>query len=205
MSGAASLVMSRTADHDWRAYLLTAVCTAIFVFTKTNPLIVVAAAGVMAFIYGAGLASWDEGDDLARRFGERWQTYRRNVRAWTPRWTPWHALDESPAILYIAETCGPCSEVRAWFEARSAVALRIVAAEDHPTRDLDRITYERGGRVEEGVKGVGRALEHLNLAWAFAGACLRLPGVSHFVQLLLDSTGMGPRPVARRDAACQRM
>jgi chromate transporter len=46
---ATSLVMSRAADHDWRAYLLTAICTAIFVFTKTNPLIVVAAAGAIGY------------------------------------------------------------------------------------------------------------------------------------------------------------
>lgn len=46
---ATSLVMSRAADHDWRAYLLTAICTAIFVFTKINPLIVVAAAGVIGY------------------------------------------------------------------------------------------------------------------------------------------------------------
>jgi chromate transporter len=46
---ATSLVMSRAADHDWRAYLLTAICTAIFVFTKTNPLIIVAAAGVIGY------------------------------------------------------------------------------------------------------------------------------------------------------------
>jgi chromate transporter len=46
---ATSLVMSRAADHDWRAYLLTAICTAIFVFTKTNPLIVVGAAGVIGY------------------------------------------------------------------------------------------------------------------------------------------------------------
>ncbi|CDO23645.1 chromate transport protein ChrA [Mycolicibacterium mageritense DSM 44476 = CIP 104973] len=46
---ATSVVMSRAADHDWRAYLLTAVCTAIFVFSKVNPLIVVAAAGVIGY------------------------------------------------------------------------------------------------------------------------------------------------------------
>lgn len=45
-----SLVMSRAADHDWRAYSLTAVCTAIFLFTKTNPLIVVAFAGVVGYL-----------------------------------------------------------------------------------------------------------------------------------------------------------
>jgi chromate transporter len=47
---ATSLVMSRAADHDWRAYILTAVCTVIFVFTKTNPLIVVGAAGLIGYI-----------------------------------------------------------------------------------------------------------------------------------------------------------
>jgi chromate transporter len=46
---ATSLVMSRAADHDWRAYLLTAGCTAVFVFTKLNPLLVVAAAGVIGY------------------------------------------------------------------------------------------------------------------------------------------------------------
>ena len=46
---ATSLVMSRAADHDWRGYLLTAMCTAIFVFTKTNPLIMVGAAGVIGY------------------------------------------------------------------------------------------------------------------------------------------------------------
>jgi chromate transporter len=46
---ATSLVMSRTADHDWRAYVLTAVCTLIFVFTELNPLLVVALAGVIGY------------------------------------------------------------------------------------------------------------------------------------------------------------
>jgi chromate transporter len=46
---ATSLVMSRAADHDWRAYLLTGICTAIFVFTKTNPLIIVIIAGTIGY------------------------------------------------------------------------------------------------------------------------------------------------------------
>lgn len=47
---ATSLVMSRAADHDWRAYLLTAVATVIFVRTDTNPLIVVGAAAVVGYL-----------------------------------------------------------------------------------------------------------------------------------------------------------
>jgi chromate transporter len=46
---ATCLVMSRAADHDWRAYLLTGFCTLIFMRTKLNPLIVVAAAGVIGY------------------------------------------------------------------------------------------------------------------------------------------------------------
>lgn len=46
---ATSLVMSRAADHDWRAYSITAVCTAVFLLTKVNPLVVVAAAGVIGY------------------------------------------------------------------------------------------------------------------------------------------------------------
>jgi chromate transporter len=47
---ASSLVVSRAADHDWRTYALTAVCTLIFVRTKVNPLLVVAAAGVLGYL-----------------------------------------------------------------------------------------------------------------------------------------------------------
>ncbi|OBK75041.1 chromate transporter [Mycobacterium sp. 1274761.0] len=47
---ATAMVMSRAADHDWRAYLLTAVCTGIFVFTNVNPLIVVLGAGVIGYL-----------------------------------------------------------------------------------------------------------------------------------------------------------
>lgn len=47
---ATSLVMSRAADHDWRAYSLTAICTLIFIFSKLNPLIVVFAAGLVGYL-----------------------------------------------------------------------------------------------------------------------------------------------------------
>jgi chromate transporter len=47
---ASGYVMSRAADQDWRAYLLTGICTLIFVFTKVNPLIVVAIAGFLGWM-----------------------------------------------------------------------------------------------------------------------------------------------------------
>jgi len=161
-----------------------------------------AAAGAMSFLYSLGLAAWDEGEDMRIRFGRPWEEYRNNVYAWRLRWTPWQPPDRSPARLYVAETCGPCSEVRRWFEAQGTAALDIVAAEDHPTRDLRRITYDPmdGTTVEEGVCALARGLEHVNLGWAFAGACLRLPGISHVSQILLDVSGFGPRLIPRRSS-----
>ena len=47
---ATSLVMSRAADHDWRAYLLTVIAIVIFVRTETNPLIVVGAAALVGYL-----------------------------------------------------------------------------------------------------------------------------------------------------------
>jgi len=165
-----------------------------------NPWLVTA--GVISFLYSWGLASWDEGEDMKVRFGQPWQEYRNNVHNWRLRLTPWHAPDRPPARLYVAENCGPCSEVRRWFKSHGATALQILAAEDHPTRDLQRITYDPmdGTSDEEGVHAFARGLEHINLAWAFAGACLRLPGISHCVQILLDGSGFGPQRIPRRSS-----
>jgi hypothetical protein len=163
-----------------------------------NPWLLMAAA--MSVLYSIGLAAWDEGEDMKLRFGRPWLEYRKNVRPWRFRLTPWHAADHPPARLYVAETCGPCSEVRRWFEAKNATALTIMPAEDHPLRDLERMTYDPidGSDVDEGVRAFARGLEHINLGWAFAGACMRLPGISHFVQILLDASGLEPRTIRRR-------
>ena len=162
----------------------------------------IALAGPMSFLYSAGLAEWDEGEDMLARFGPPWQRYRNHVRAWRPRWRPWHDAERPAPKLYIAETCGPCSEVRRWFEAQGATALDIVAAEDHPTHDLQRMTYDPmdGSASDTGIRAFARGLEHINLGWAFAGAAVRLPGISHLVQLLLDASGMGPQTIPRRCA-----
>jgi hypothetical protein len=49
----------------------------------------------------------------------------------------------------------------------------------------------------EGVRAMGRALEHLNLGWAIAGAALRMPGVWQSVQLVMDASGLGPRELVK--------
>jgi len=47
---ASGWVMSQAADHDWRTYILTGVCTAIFSTTKINPVFLVGAAGLIGWL-----------------------------------------------------------------------------------------------------------------------------------------------------------
>jgi protein-S-isoprenylcysteine O-methyltransferase Ste14 len=156
-----------------------------------NPWIALAA--VVSTIYSVGIAAWDEGQDLAQRFPAEWYTYRANVHNWLPRWRLYHA--GPPARVYIARTCGPCAELRRWIEARAPIGLEIADAEGAACGILRRMRYESadGSEGDDGVRAMARVLEHLNLAWALAGAVLRLPGVWWCVQLVMDASGLGPR------------
>jgi protein-S-isoprenylcysteine O-methyltransferase Ste14 len=149
-------------------------------------------AGV-GIVYDAGIAAWDERQDLMERFGEDWKRNRAEVGNWWPRWRPYAA--GSPGRVYIAATCGPCSEVREWLEALKPVGLEIVDAECLRAGSIRRMRYEAvdGSYCVDGVRAMARALEHLHLGWALAGAFLRLPGVWWFVQVVMDASGLGPR------------
>lgn len=151
---------------------------------------------LIALIYGVGLAAWDERMDLQERFGEEWRAYRAQVRNWRVRWRPYHA--GAPARLYIAATCGPCSELRRWIEARRPVGLKLVDAETLAAGSIRRMRYEVDGERLDGIRALARALEHLNAGWAFCGAVLRLPGVWQAVQLVMDASGLGPRDLRAR-------
>jgi protein-S-isoprenylcysteine O-methyltransferase Ste14 len=150
-------------------------------------------AAAVSLVYSAGIAEWDEGQDLERRFGANWKHYRAEVRSWLPRWRPYHA---GPAArLYVASSCGPCSELRLWLEARKPSGLEIIDAETLPQGSIRRMRYDPGdgGGPVDGVRALGRALEHLHLGWTVPGAALRLPGIWQSVQLLMDASGLGPR------------
>jgi len=152
-------------------------------------------APAIAVIYSAGVARWDERQDLTKRFGSNWQAYRSEVHDWLPRWLPYHA--GRPARLYLATTCVPCSQLARWFARRPVTGMEILAAESH-REPLDRMTYDPadGSASVSGIRAMGRALEHLHLGWAMAGAAMRLPGAWRLMQLLMDGSGFGPRRLA---------
>ena len=43
----------------------------------------------VCWIITASFVRWYEEPTLARTYGDEYETYRRNVRAWLPRWHPW--------------------------------------------------------------------------------------------------------------------
>lgn len=159
----------------------------------------IAAAGIMAHIYSAGLARWDEGEDLASRFGQSWRAYRKEVHNWIPRWRPFVGGD---AVLYVSETCGMCSQVKRWFERRSPTGLTIRPAEESEIA-LRRVTFvDSDGVTDNGVAAMARALERIHLGWAYLGWGMRLPIMQNILQLLVDASGGEPREIPSR-ASCK--
>jgi protein-S-isoprenylcysteine O-methyltransferase Ste14 len=160
----------------------------------------VSAAAVMAHLYSAGLAGWDEDEDLRQRFGSAWTAYRRGVRGWVPRLLPWYSPGHQPARLYVSEQCSMCSEVGLWFRHRGVRHLAIVPAETHPSGELTRITYEdhEGTFRVTGVNAIARALGHLHFGWSVLGLLIGLPVISALVQLVADASGAGPRQIPRK-------
>lgn len=71
--------------------------------------------------------------------------------------------------------------------------MKETSAEDFSTGM--RYDPQDASDTTDGVRAMGRALEHLNLGWAICGTALRLPGVWQLVQLLMDASGLGPRGV----------
>lgn len=150
---------------------------------------------MVSVVYSAGLAHWDEDSDLRQRYGRSFLDYRKQVRNWLPRWRP---VVSQPARIYLAEDCFKCSQMAAFLKSLNPIGLEIVAAEDHPRRNLERMTYESEVVEDEGLAALCRALEHVNLGCALLGMAFRLPGVNVALQAIVDVSGGGPMPMVRR-------
>lgn len=155
----------------------------------------VALVAVLTITAGAGILGWNENRDLRERFGEAWNEYRREVKTWLPRLRPRIVV---PARLYVAESCTQCRSLGVWLARRSLTGMEILSAENHPSRKLTRLTYEAPGWSETGLAAFTRALEHINLGWAWIGWTLRLPVLRPVLQWLVDLAGGGPRKILEK-------
>jgi len=152
-----------------------------------------ALAALLSIAYAAGLAAWDEGADLRERFGPDAATYAATVRNWLPSWRP---RIDAPSTIYFAAGCDPCSDIALWLQRRAPRQLHFIPAEHHPTMDLDRVRYEApDGHTADGIAAIARALEHIHLGWALLGFSMRLPIARPILQLIIDASGGGRRPV----------
>jgi protein-S-isoprenylcysteine O-methyltransferase Ste14 len=155
-----------------------------------------AGGAISAVAFSAALAGPHEDEDLTRRHGAAWSAYRRDVRAWWPRWRP----AGPPALAYLAESCHMCAGTASTLVELEPLRLRLLPAEWHVER-LRRARYEgHDGYRVDGLAAIARALEHVNLGWAMVGWCLRLPGLDRLAQLVADLLGAGPRDIPYRRA-----
>ena len=158
----------------------------------------VVAAAAMGALFSAGVAAWNEVGELSRRFGQDWSRYRMEVRLWLPRWRPYTG---TPATVYVATTCVPCSEVGRFLTRRRPKVL-VIAATEESSDETRRITYRmKGDETETGLASVGCSIEHINLAWAIRSWIVRLPIVRPLLQLAAGAVGAGSRRLSLEPAS----
>jgi protein-S-isoprenylcysteine O-methyltransferase Ste14 len=150
-------------------------------------------AALFGLLYSLLIACPREDRAMSARFSSDWHDYRRRVRRWLPRWRPYHAsrLDNppsSPARLYLDLTCDPCSQLAAWLRDHNPAGLEILPLNESFSGGA-RVTYDPadGSPADFGIGALARALEHINLAFAFFAWMVRLPLISSFAQTVADA------------------
>lgn len=127
----------------------------------------VASAAVMGWVFVAGMVRWHHRHDLLQRFPEGWPTYRVNVPEWLPRWRPWVP---EPAGLAFDPGQVRQAAFAAWLQRRDPVGLNLEA---QPGVVL---TYRDPSDARDFTEAasVGKALGHVNFAYALLGAAVLL-------------------------------
>lgn len=150
--------------------------------------LLLATATLFTLTFSVVLAERHEHLTLTRRW-TAYGTYRQHVRAWLPRW---HPYVPTPATLWVSETCNLCAATGTLVKNLEPTGLTLRAAEEAPFA-LRRMQWQDDSSNSSGVSAFARALEHSNLALAWLGWWMRLPGVDRVLQLIGDAVGLGPR------------
>jgi protein-S-isoprenylcysteine O-methyltransferase Ste14 len=154
---------------------------------------------VAVVIFSEAFVRWHHDVDAAERFGEEWLTYKRQVRNWFPRWTPYV---HQPSTVYVSEACRICREMGTGLQSLKPAGITFTPATLHPSKDLERVTYRHySGRFEEsGVSAVARIFEQVNLSFAALGWLMRFPGINYILQIIIDGSGERGEKVVREQA-----
>jgi predicted DCC family thiol-disulfide oxidoreductase YuxK len=117
-------------------------------------------------------------------------TIPQAVKNWRPRWKPYLPGNSQ---IFFARHCHVCQEVEQWIRSLQPQQLQFHDAATHPRHPLTRVTYRHAdGHEEQGIVAIARCLEHVNLLYAFFAWSMRLPGISHFFQIILDAVADTP-------------
>jgi len=156
-----------------------------------------AAVALSVTAFSIALAGPHERRDMAVRHGASWRQYRRHVRDWWPRGTPYQG--RTAARLWLDADCGPCATVRDVLLRGEPSGLTVHAAAEFPGT-LWRARYESDdGHVADGVGAVARGMEHTRLLWAYTGWVLLVPGLRTLAQLVADALIAAPHPVGQNE------
>ena len=142
---------------------------------------------VMAsIVFYAGFTSWSENRHLSLRFGKDWETYKKQVFYFIPRRRAFRA--QSAEIYIDYNNCQACAKFNRVIQFLNPRQILVRPAEDYRFGPINRVTYrDKDGFQAVGAKAFSRALEHVNILWAFLGFALRIPLLSHILQILLDA------------------
>ena len=148
--------------------------------------------GVMVSIaYTIGVSNKQEYDSMEKRFGQEWVEYKSSAPAWYFLWKP---NQISQGKLFFKKDCSYCQELKKNFVKQSNVNLIFEHAENWKGVRLTQLTYlSENGHSYSSIKAIAKGLEHINLLWASLAWFIRFPGVSHFLQAIVDSMDLNER------------
>lgn len=151
---------------------------------------------IALIVYSEFFVRWHHEIDIEKRLGKEWFTYKRNVRNWLPRWKPYI---HKTSTMFFAKDCEICQETESWMKQLNPAGLYFMPAHQHPSKDLDRVTYQHYSKrfEEDGINAIARVFEHINFSFAMLGWFMRLPVINRIIQIFADGAGVRGEKVTR--------
>lgn len=145
--------------------------------------------------YSYGVSDMQEYPDLENRFGDEWIRYKKSVPKWYFLWKP----KQIPiGKVYFDTSCKPCTQLMRWFSKANPRNLEIKSSSDFIGTGLLQVTYiDYLGNEFKSVKAIASSLEHINLAYASLGWFMRLPIITHLLQVIVDSIDLEEKQECR--------
>ena len=142
----------------------------------------------VSIAYVIGVSNVQEKSALQERYGQAWINYAKDVPVWYFQWKP---TTIPTAKIYFSSDCGICASFRKWLAKKHPCNLIFMDAKAHSSV-LESLRYVGENGVEySSVAALASGLEHINLFWASIAWMMRLPGILHILQIIVDTMEIG--------------